>query len=146
MKRIKKLLIDFFAIGIPIWLIAFYIFDSQYEYLSFGMIDEWVWVLGCSVAYVPLFFVCRYGIKKMITVFQKYPRNSIAFLGFFITVALIGVIVGSVAQKEEEKRQEQLEQAERAGRWIEEDKKRVQQVYLEGQIKAMNEINQETDK
>lgn len=149
MERFKGILKDFLTIGIPIWLIVCLIFDSQYDYVSFELIDEWVWILCGTIVYIPLFFLLRFLIKKLIAIILKYPRNSAVFIGFFMFVALFSLMAYSVAKNEEEEKQDALRRAERNSHWVEEANRELEQMYLKASIKAMEDSqngNQETNR
>lgn len=126
-----------------IYLILLIIVHEQYPYIYTDLfVDEWVVITMATAIYAV--------IVGLLTVFINYIRKSeerkrqLAFgtIAIGVLIAIFAVMKKHVDYQEAE-RQKQLEEAERNGKWVEESHRRIERMYIETGIKAMENNSKE---
>lgn len=126
-----------------VYLILLVIVHEQYPYIYTDLfVDELVVIAVATAIYAV--------IVGLLTVFINYIRKSeerkrqLAFGPIAIGVLIaIFVVMKKYVDYQEAERQKQLEEAERNSKWIEEHHKRIERMYLDADIKAMENNSKE---
>lgn len=123
-------------VGIAYLILLVIVHDQYPIFYTDLFVDEWVVITVATVVYAI--------IVGILTVFINYIRKSEErkrqlALGCIAIGILIAIFAGmkKYVDYQEAERQEQLEEAERNGKWVEESYKRIERDYLNANIEAV---------